>query len=117
MIYTGYYGRINEYEEAGLTPVAISGQAPCWFEGYHFPFLGPSLDIFTKWKNKEITDQQYVDRFIPERLEKLDKTDLKRQLEMIDNPILLCYEKEGFCHRHIVAAWIEQNLGLEVKEY
>ena len=117
MIYTGYYGRIEEYEEAGLTPIAISGLAPCWYEGYHWKFFAPSLDIFTKWKNGEIDDQGYVNRFIPEILEKIDKDKLKEQLESIEDPILLCYEKEGFCHRHVVAEWIQENLGLEVKEY
>ena len=54
MIYTGYYGKLEEYEKAGLEPIAISGTAPCWFEGYHFPFFAPTLDIFTKWKNKNM---------------------------------------------------------------
>lgn len=32
--------------------------------------------------------------------------------------VLLCYEKPGrFCHRHILAAWLTDTLGLEVSEY
>ena len=32
--------------------------------------------------------------------------------------ILLCYEKSGdFCHRHIVADWIESELKKRVEEY
>ena len=35
-----------------------------------------------------------------------------------DNIILLCYEKSGdFCHRHILADWLEENFGYKVKEY
>lgn len=117
MIYTGYYGKLEEYEELGLTPVGISGQLPCWFEGYHFPFFAPSLDIFMKWKNGEIDNNGYIERFIPERLDVLNKEDVKEKLLQFENPILLCYEKDGFCHRHIVAEWIRQNLGLEVEEY
>ena len=27
------------------------------------------------------------------------------------------YEKEGFCHRHLFADWLENNLGYVVEEY
>ena len=40
-----------------------------------------------------------------------------------DNAVLLCYEKyadieqgKTFCHRHIVAKWLKEKLGVEVKE-
>lgn len=117
MIYTGYYDKTEEYEQAGLTPIGISGQVPCWFEWYRFPFFAPSLDIYTQWKNGQISEDGYTERFIKERLNILDKDNTKQKLLMIDNPILLCYEKEGFCHRHIVAKWIRDNLNLEVEEY
>jgi uncharacterized protein (DUF488 family) len=33
-------------------------------------------------------------------------------------PCLLCYEKPGdFCHRHIVAEWLHNNLGVHVEEF
>jgi len=33
------------------------------------------------------------------------------------NPILLCYEKaEEFCHRHIVAEYIELKYGIKVRD-
>ena len=117
MIYTGYYAKIKTYLDNGLIPIAISGEAPIWYKGLHWRFLAPSYDIFYKWKSGLIDDKGYVDRFIPERLEKLDKSNLKQQLQAISNPILLCYEKDGFCHRHIVADWIKQNLNLDVKEF
>ena len=31
---------------------------------------------------------------------------------------LCCYEKpEEFCHRHILADWIKEKLGVEISEY
>jgi hypothetical protein len=52
-------------------------------------------------------------------LESLDKEAVRRALEGFgDNVILLCYEKPGdFCHRHIVADWLESNFGMRVDEY
>ena len=32
--------------------------------------------------------------------------------------VLLCYEKPGdFCHRHILANWLEENFGFKVEEF
>ena len=118
MIYTGYFAKTKEYEDAGLTPISIAGAAPCWFEGFEWKMFAPSLDIFTKYKNGEINEFGYVERYIPERLDILDKNELKELINSVEKPILLCYEKPGdFCHRHILADWIEMNLGIPVEEY
>lgn len=116
MIYTGYYSNYNFYLCQNLTPISISGKAPDWFKGLHWKFLAPSWDIFSKWKNNIITDDDYIQRFVTERLNKIDIKDLKEKLDNINNPILLCYEKQGFCHRHIVADWLN-NYGIYCKEY
>ena len=107
---------MEEYLEQGLTPIAISGVAPCFYDGIHWKFFAPSWDIFSKWKNGELSDDGYVERFIPERLEILNKDKVKKELSAIENPILLCYEKEGFCHRHVVADWLRE-IGFEVEEF
>ena len=29
----------------------------------------------------------------------------------------MCWEKSGdFCHRHLVAEWVEENLGITIEE-
>ena len=109
IIYTGYYALYDYYIKYGLTPIAISGKAPDWFNGIQWKFFAPSWDIFSKWKTGIITDEQYTNRFLVERLGKLDINQIKQQINMINNPILLCYEKHGFCHRHIVADWLNAN--------
>lgn len=118
MIYTGYYNKLEYYKQNGLTPISIAGGAPDFFDGIEWRFFAPSLDIFSQWKSGKITDEQYIARFVPERLEKLDKSKIRELLLSVKNPILLCYEKPGdFCHRHIVADWISSNLLLECEEY
>lgn len=119
MIYTGYYAKLNDYINQGLTPIAISGAVPDFYDIEKYAwwkFLAPSWDIFSKWKSGEIDNDGYVERYIPERLERLNKEELKQKLLEIENPILLCYEKEGFCHRHVLADWL-RDIGLEVEEY
>ena len=115
-IYTGYFGQYEKYVEAGLTPVSIAGMAPCWYEDREWKFLAPNLSTFTKYKNGDYTEFQYMDEYIP-KLEKLDLDDLKRQIEELDNIIFLCYEKDGFCHRHLLADWLEAHTNYVVEEY
>lgn len=119
MIYTGYYAKLKKYEEKGLLPISIAGKAPQFYTGVQYKKFAPSWDIFSKWKSGEISNGQYTERFKKEVLGKLDKAQIKSYLNSFENDIiLLCYEKSGdFCHRHIVAKWIEDELGLKVQEY
>ena len=119
MIYTGYYARLKKYEEAGLTSISIAGKAPEFYKGIQYKVFAPSWDIFSKWKSGEINNFQYTDRFNQEILGKLNKEDVRTFLDSFETDIiLLCYEKSGdFCHRHIVADWIESELGKQVEEY
>lgn len=118
MIYTGYYAKIEDYKKAGLTCIGISGIVP---DGIlvdrHWRFFAPSKDIFYSWKCGRITDEEYAQRFLVERLNKLDKNKIKQELDCIGSCILLCYEKEGFCHRHLVAQWIEATFYMPVREF
>ena len=35
-----------------------------------------------------------------------------------EEPILMCHcAKTKFCHRHLVADWLEETLNVEIKEY
>lgn len=119
MIYTGYYAKLKQYINAGLTPVSIAGRAPEFYTGAQYKSLAPTYNIFKSWKNGDITNEQYVERFKSEVLDKLDKDGFKRMVNSFDTDIiLLCYEKSGdFCHRHIVADWIRNDVGLEVQEF
>ena len=119
MIYTGYYAKLKKYQEAGLTPISIAGKAPNFYNGVQYKKFAPSWDIFSKWKSGEIDNLQYTERFKIEILSKLNKEEVKTFLNSFETDIiLLCYEKSGdFCHRHIVANWIETELGKQVEEY
>lgn len=117
MIHIGCFEKIDDYEQAGLIPVSICAQKPCWFDGYHFPFFAPSMDMFLKWKNEEIDDNTFITRFTEEVLNKLDKNEVEEKLTMFEDLILVGYEKEVNCHLYIVSKWIKENLNMEVKEF
>lgn len=119
MIFTGYYAKLKQYEQAGLQPVSIAGRAPEFYKGPQYKALAPEYKMFMDWKKGKIDDDQYTEIFT-KRLNTLDKEAVRNMLtKWFDKDvILLCYEKTGdFCHRHIVASWVEDNLGLSVGEY
>ena len=64
-----------------------------------------------------LSNEGYENRYILERLEVLDKKTLKMEIDSIYKPIFLCYEKNGFCHRHILAYWLYVTFDYKVKEF
>ena len=72
------------------------------------------------WKNNrgiisEIENNTfYIKEYYNQVLSKLSPQEIYEQL---DNSVLLCYEDNNeFCHRHIVSAWLELFLDIEVNE-
>ncbi|MDV6237616.1 DUF488 family protein [Leptospira ellisii] len=63
---------------------------------------------------------EYTKRF-NEKLFKLDAVEVLEQLKELSQGkdlALLCYEKPGdFCHRRLVAEWLERKTGIEVPEF
>ena len=119
MIYTGYFAKLKEYENNGLIPISISGKAPDFYNGIEYKRFAPSWSIYNNYKNGNIDEFGYTERYKKEILDKLNPVEIKQFLTSFDKDIiLLCYEKQGdFCHRHLVADWIESNLGIKVEEY
>jgi hypothetical protein len=37
------------------------------------------------------------------------------EADLLDGTVLLCWERNGNCHRHTVAAWLREN-GIECEE-
>ena len=117
-VYTGYFAQLNKYKGRGLFPIAICGKSPEFFRGVELKCFAPTWDIYSKWKNKEISDEEYSTRF---KNEILDKLEPKAILNFFDgfctDIVLLCYETpEKFCHRHLVSEWL-CSIGINSEEY
>lgn len=109
MIYTSNFSK-NGYNE---NAVAICGKSPDWYFGKEYKKLAPKYWFFVKYK-QDHDEEFYIKHYYAEVLSQLDP---KKVYEELDGKILLCYEKEtDFCHRFLVADWLEYNLGIEVKE-
>lgn len=118
-MYTGYFAKIKEYEQAGLIPISIAAKAPDWYDGLEYKKLAPKWSFFNEWKNgSHKGDNNYYTRQF--YLQVLKETTVEYVIAdlmglsdgELSKVVLLCYEKPGdFCHRHLVADWINKYEG------
>lgn len=107
MIYTGYYAKHGKLPNA----CSISVYVPKWFPNMmHVPCLAPTMKMVHDIHNGIITEEEYIAQFIS----LLDSRNLPwtNLVNELDGKILCCFEKPtDFCHRHIVAIYLEQYGG------
>ena len=122
-IATGYFARAKNYADDGYVLVSIAKVTPWFFSKdlklHSLPALAPTEDILS------LRDRpaEYEKRYKNEILSHLSRMEVYQELSRLaqesaaDKVVLLCYESsEKFCHRHIVAKWIEDGLGKVVSE-
>ena len=119
MIYTGYYSKIKEYADSGLILLSISRTKPEFAKScIDIPQLFPSDKILWDHKKGKIDEMEYISKY----LDQLNELGVDRIIKMIqifgDNVVLLCWESpEKFCHRHILADYINKNSNINVEEF
>ena len=116
MIYTSYFSSKKYNKEDG---VSISHYSDFWKGDTCFD-LAPSSTLLAWWKSlsKDLQQDNYYQQlyFTRYKMETLDRLNPELVGDMLQNKVLLCYEKStDFCHRHIVAAWL-RFYGYEVEE-
>ena len=136
---TSYYLRRNKIDKTKFQPIAISGDEGklAGFEGRGCRKLSP-YPFYRKWKaieeknekelktgkiskaeykkRKEVNQQSYIEKFYNIVLKPLDPKEIYNELG--ENSVLLCFEKPTeFCHRFLVAGWLELNLEVQIDEY
>lgn len=117
MIYTGSY---NNCKNSNVISISGDRGKSVGFNGDYYKPLAPKLSFWTEWHNNigKIPEQEnnafYIKQYYETTLKLLMPEEVYR---ILNGKILLCYEEpELFCHRHIVAAWIETELGIVVPE-
>jgi uncharacterized protein YeaO (DUF488 family) len=126
-ILTGYFAYNTRHINSDMVPVSISLGTPRWFKGTHeMKSLAPSREILaiTK-KGGEDATGAYTEAF-RNYLGALNREVIVQKIAKISQEnggapvVLCCYEKlEDFCHRHIVADWLNEELpeGSKVEEF
>jgi hypothetical protein len=117
-IWTSYWGN-RDLAHVGAVKACISRGRPKWSLPYRFRVLSdlaPSREAF------KAPDGEWQ-RIYRLQLEELGAQRILEDLERISNGhgvIMLCWERpepgNDFCHRRVLAAWLEEQLGIEVPE-
>ena len=118
-IYTSYFANLKNLEKEDILPIGICCYPPKWFNGPNLGAIAPTPDILEKCKSSHA---EYEKRYKAEVLSIFkDVSTLINKISYISGGkevALCCYEKPSdFCHRHIVAKWLEEQAGIEVKEF
>lgn len=111
-ISTGNFANVKKYRDANLEPINIALSAR-YFTGEKYKPLNPD------WSFKDLPENEYT----PIYEQKLNKLNVQKvyndllSLSKNKDIVLCCHEKEGdFCHRRLVAKWLEKELNIEVLE-
>ena len=121
-IYTTYFAKVNKLPKY-IQPISICGRAINGWSNPQFKKLAPSWSIYKELKYEGGSKERYTDRYKSEILAKLDAKVVLSELLALredgrEDIALVCYEKPGdFCHRHLIAEWLMDNIGIEVKEF
>ena len=116
-IYTGNY---FQCKAGNLISISLDKGEDAGFEGRAMLEFAPQKEFFKTWRKnrgvipEEDNNWEYVNKYYRQVLSKIDILEL---LKNEVNPILLCYEKDQeFCHRHILAEYIELMYDKKVRD-
>lgn len=105
MIYTSYFAMARKIEDKDKL-LSIALWPPKDMNIQWMPYLAPTKEILLHYKTDH-DEEAYVKTF---RKQVLDILDVDKVAAYLQGRILLCYERpEAFCHRHIVAQWLNEN--------
>lgn len=102
----------SSYKISGGDPkaVGISVGLPKGYRGRTYQKLAPTRQML-----KIQSEETYTEMFTTHILSRLNPEQVAQELG--DGSIMLCWEKPGeFCHRRLVAEWMENALGIVVPE-
>jgi uncharacterized protein YeaO (DUF488 family) len=87
---------------------------------FEYKALAPNWKIFDKFEKKVISEQKFILAY-KEQLNELNPSSVVEHLNLLtagEEPVLMCHcSKTKFCHRHLLADWLETQLGIHIKEF
>ena len=93
--------------------ISIAVKSPDFYTGRVYLPLAPTWEILSEYK-KTNNVRLYTERYLAEILFDLDPQQVYEELKY---SVLLCWEApDKFCHRRIVAKWLEESIGVKVPE-
>jgi hypothetical protein len=118
-MFTSHYGNLAAIKPP-LVPVSISRGKPRYLKGGWLKHVAPGVtgrnyDILAPSAKALKMDEAGYDLAYSMLLSGLNAAEVYAELG--ENAVLLCFCNPGaFCHRRLVAEWIEDSLGINVPE-
>lgn len=117
---TSYFAK---YKNTNGDAVSIALSTPFWYgknKGWPkiktYSTLFPTWNMIREYKNSNAKNREqiYIEAYYKEILSKLNPQEVYNDLK---DKVLLCYEKPNdFCHRRLVAEWLQNNLDVKIEE-
>ena len=117
IIYTSYFANSKKLHKDNIVVIGIALYPPKWFAGPSLKMVSPSYDILHNSQDHEDYEKRFFSEILAHRDPKVFLSNIERLANGKD-VALCCYEKpDDFCHRHLVAKWMNEKLGLQIQEY
>ena len=82
--------------------------------------MAPNYKLLNSLNKKKISEDKFI-RLYNDQLKELNPQNVVEHLNFITGdyePVIMCKcAKTKFCHRHLVAQWLEKELGIKIIEY
>lgn len=109
-MYTSYFKLSYNHPDA----VSIAVKSPDYFFGKKYPLLMPTRKLLYSFKDGKISEDEYTEEYF-KLLQRRKVTPEKVFNDLGPNAVLLCWEIDGFCHRHLVSYWLREH-NIKIKE-
>lgn len=118
--FTSYYAMARRFDPSRYLLVSISRGVPSGFNGYRVYEFAPTSSILSNYRDNN-DDAIYMVRYKNEVLKKCDTPSVLHRISEAAHGrdvVFMCYEgSTKFCHRHLLAAWLNFHYGLNVTEF
>ena len=124
MIYTSYFGNRKLRNNPNLSLISIALYPPKDYRGKSYRALAPHPGVLRDWR-RDHDEPNYIRDFnlmLEDLSQEVVVKDLMflsgnfKNLNYLPDIVLLCYERpDEFCHRHLVANWLNAA-GYKVEE-
>lgn len=111
---TSYFARVKKLDLPTDQLVSIARKSPPGFNGRQYKVLAPQWSLL-KFYQETHDEARYTELYYEQVLSKLHPAGVLSDLGQ--DAIMLCWEAAGkFCHRRLVAKWLEDSLGIVIPE-
>jgi uncharacterized protein YeaO (DUF488 family) len=117
-IYTSYFAKAKLFPSHLFIKTAVCYKTP--FSIGIWNSVVPSAELVFGMKRGEITKEYYEECYYQMLLDRKDQ--IAQNIPYLKNGerdvVLLCYEKPtDWCHRHILARFLNEHFDLDIQEY